>query len=203
MTTSSESTAIGLLDIARGCASLGNLYDAVPGAPSHAVVTRRWKAGLRLLDMAPRCRPGLLSRTQGNACRAHPRPEYNFPTKVERHLELDGRDDRMDAFHTFGSTMSYRIGHDDRDDGMSEYPEVNEQCSRLTKIATLPGDKIGRLTHCEARHGHLETQADYVYPLLDEWRSRGAVSRIEVGVIKWRARDVSSDNQRQADAEAA
>lgn len=77
--------------IGLGCASLGNLYQAMTDDDASATVDAAWDAGVRVFDTAPLYGCGLSERRLGQALRSRPRREYRISTKVGR-LLVDGSD---------------------------------------------------------------------------------------------------------------
>jgi D-threo-aldose 1-dehydrogenase len=84
-------TSLTVTRLGLGCASLGNLYDALDDEEAHSTADAAWSAGLRLFDTAPLYGHGLSERRIGAALRARPRDEYVLATKVGRRL-VPGRD---------------------------------------------------------------------------------------------------------------
>jgi len=84
-------TSLTVTRLGLGCASLGNLYDAMDDAQARATADAAWAAGIRLFDTAPLYGHGLSERRICAALRARPREEYVLATKIGRRL-VPGRD---------------------------------------------------------------------------------------------------------------
>ena len=84
-------TSLTVTRLGLGCASLGNLYDAMEDAQAKATADAAWAAGLRFFDTAPLYGHGLSERRIGVALRTRPREEFVLATKVGRRL-VPGRD---------------------------------------------------------------------------------------------------------------
>ena len=84
-------TGLSVTRLGLGCASLGNLYDALDDAQARATADAAWSAGLRLFDTAPLYGHGLSERRIGAALSPRPRDAYVLATKVGRRL-VPGRD---------------------------------------------------------------------------------------------------------------
>jgi D-threo-aldose 1-dehydrogenase len=84
-------TGLTVTRLGLGCASLGNLYEAMDDAQARATADAAWRAGLRFFDTAPLYGHGFSERRIGAALAARPRGEYVLATKVGRRL-VPGRD---------------------------------------------------------------------------------------------------------------
>src|SRR5947208_4627837 len=80
-----------------GCASIGNLFRAMPDQTARATLDAAWECGIRYFDTAPHYGLGLSERRLGAALRERPRDEFVLSTKAGRRLEplaeVSGRDD--------------------------------------------------------------------------------------------------------------
>src|SRR5947208_17194210 len=70
-----------------GCASIGNLFRAMPDETARATLDAAWACGIRYFDTAPHYGLGLSERRLGAALRERPRSEFTISTKVGRLLE--------------------------------------------------------------------------------------------------------------------
>lgn len=169
-----------------GCASLGNLYAAMPDWQARETVDAAWEAGLRFFDTAPLYGLGLSERRLGDALRERPRGEFTLSTKVGRLLDPDAISDVTRDRHGFITPMPFAVRFDYTYDGVMRSFEDSLQRLGLARIDLLLVHDIGVETHGGDAGRHMADLRNDGYRALDELRRAAVVSAIGLGVNEWR-----------------
>lgn len=169
-------TGLSIDSLGFGCASLGNLYQAVSDQDSSELLETAWQSGFRYYDTAPHYGQGLSERRLGDMLRGK---EYTLSTKVGRLLRPSGHAAER---HGFASTMPFDISYDYSFDGIMRSFEDSIQRLGLDRIDMLFMHDIGGATHGEANSHHFPIAMDGGYKAMDELRSQGLVKAIGLGV---------------------
>ncbi len=178
-------TTLGL-----GGAPLGNLYNAVSEADSHATFDAAWAAGIRFFDTAPFYGYTLSEHRFGDALRAHPRDEWVLSTKVGRLLKPVRRHAaaRMlavgeTAWHEplpFEAVCDYTAG------AIRRSVEDSLQRLGIDHIELALVHDIGRFQHGE-QHAHYWSQLvdGGGFRALETLKREGLIGAIGLGVNEW------------------
>lgn len=167
-----------------GCASLGNLYQAISDSEARATVDAAWDAGVRVFDTAPYYGLGLSERRLGDALRERARDDYILSTKVGRLLHPDTAP-LPTVRHGFVNPLSFDVRYDYSYDGIMRSYETSLQRLGLARIDILLVHDIGVMAHGAANAAHFATLADSGIRALDELRAAGDISGIGLGVNEW------------------
>jgi D-threo-aldose 1-dehydrogenase len=172
-TTTLGGSAVGVTQLALGCASIGNLYRPVTDEAAFATVEAAWDSGIRTFDTAPHYGLGLSERRLGAALRGRPRNTYTVSTKVGRLLMPNpegGSGD--DLAHGFAVPATHRRVWDFTTDGVLRSLEASLDRLGLDRIDIA-------LLHDP--DDHAEQALREAYPALERLRAEGVVGAIGVG----------------------
>ncbi|GAA3784402.1 aldo/keto reductase [Streptomyces phyllanthi] len=166
--------AVGVTQLALGCAGMGNLYHPVTDEAAFATVEAAWDAGIRTFDTAPHYGLGLAERRLGAALRGRPRDSYTLSTKVGRLLvpAPDG-DLGDDLAHGFAVPATHRRVWDFSADGVLRSLEASLNRLGLDRVDIV-------LLHDP--DDHAEQALREAYPALERLRAEGVVGAIGVGM---------------------
>ncbi|HTF12669.1 MAG TPA: aldo/keto reductase [Asanoa sp.] len=160
------------VNLALGCASIGNLYHQIDDERAAATVDAAWDAGIRYFDTAPHYGLGLSERRLGAALAGRPRAEYTVSTKVGRQLEpVPGGGDRLDD-GGFAVPATHRRVWDFSRDGVRRC--LDESLDRLGL------DRVD-LVLLHDPEDHADQAIKEGYPALRELRDEGIVGAIGSG----------------------
>jgi D-threo-aldose 1-dehydrogenase len=165
-----------------GCASLGNLYQAISDHDATAVINAAWQSGFRYYDTAPHYGQGLSERRTGDMLRSLQGKDYVLSTKVGRLLKPAAYAKQR---HGFVSPMPFDIQYDYSYDGIMRSFEDSLLRLGLNRIDILYMHDIGYDTHGEANHKHFPIAMQGGYKAMDELRSQGLVKAIGLGVNEY------------------
>ncbi|MDN0199850.1 aldo/keto reductase [Streptomyces sp. S.PNR 29] len=173
-TTTLGGSAVGVTQLALGCAGIGNLYQPVSDEAAFATVDAAWDAGIRTFDTAPHYGLGLSERRLGAALRGRPRDTYTVSTKVGRLLvpnkTAGAGDDLADGFAV---PATHRRVWDFTADGVLRSLEASLNRLGLDRVDIL-------LLHDP--DDHAEQALREAYPALERLRAQGVVGAIGVGM---------------------
>ncbi|GAB2755185.1 aldo/keto reductase [Streptomyces bullii] len=173
-TTTLGRSAVGVTQLALGCAAIGNLYQPVTDEAALATVDAAWNAGIRTFDTAPHYGLGLSERRLGAALRDRPRDSYTVSTKVGRLLVPDpeaGCGD--DLANGFAVSATHRRVWDFTADGVLRSLEASLDRLGLDRIDVA-------LLHDP--DDHAEQALREAYPALERLRTEGVVGAIGIGM---------------------
>ncbi|MDE2435669.1 MAG: aldo/keto reductase [Sphingomonadales bacterium] len=171
-----------------GCASLGNLYQAVADDAARATIDAAWELGIRQFDTAPYYGLGLSERRVGDALRERERDAFILSSKVGRLLVPEAspsNPERRAERYGFVTPMPFEVRFDYTYDGIMRSYEASLQRLGLSRIDILLVHDIGADTHGADAARHFVDLAGGGYRALDELRSRGDVRAIGLGVNEW------------------
>ena len=174
-----------------GCASLGNLYQAVKDDDARAVIQAALDAGFNYFDTAPHYGQGLSERRIGDALRTLQGENYVLSTKVGRLLKPAGYAAER---HGFVSPMPFDIHYDYSYDGIMRSFEDSVQRLGLDRIDILFMHDIGAATHGDANEHHFPIAMSGGYKAMDELRSQGLVKAIGLGVNEYEVCEAALDH---------
>lgn len=173
-TTTLGDSAVGVTQLALGCAALGNLYQPVTDENALATVEAAWDAGIRTFDTAPHYGLGLSERRLGAALRGRPRDTYTVSTKVGRLLVPDPQGGSGDDLaHGFAVPATHRRIWDFSVDGVLRSLEASLDRLGLDRIDVA-------LLHDP--DDHAEQALREAYPALERLRSEGVVGAVGIGM---------------------
>jgi D-threo-aldose 1-dehydrogenase len=165
-------STVAVTRLGLGCASVGNLYSAIPDDTAEAIVDAAWTAGVRYFDTAPHYGLGLSERRLGSALRGRPRAAYTISTKVGRRLEPDPGGAGVRDSEGFDVPADHRRVWDFTPDGV-----------RRTLAGSL--DRLGLdrvdIVLLHDPEEHVAEALGLAYPVLHELRAQGVVGAIGVG----------------------
>lgn len=171
-------TGVAVTEVAFGCASIGNLYRAVPEAEAQAVLQTAWDAGIRYFDTAPHYGRGLSEMRLGRFLKG--RAGYALSTKVGRVLspakapiaEVDG----------FVEPAQNDVRYDYSGDGIEE--SFEQSCERLgqSRVDIVYVHDIGEYTHGAANAAHLRAFFGSGYERLLRLKAAGRIGAFGLGV---------------------
>jgi D-threo-aldose 1-dehydrogenase len=172
-------TDVIVTEISFGCASIGNLYHAVPDAQAQEVIGAAWQAGIRYFDTAPHYGRGLSEQRLGQFLKTKRRDSYTLSTKVGRVLtpgpalaEADGYIDPLPK----------AVRYDYSGDGIEASLE-----SSLERLGTTMSDiayvhDIGCYTHGAENDMHMEAFLGSGYERLVRLKESGRIRAFGLGV---------------------
>jgi D-threo-aldose 1-dehydrogenase len=173
-TTTLGGSAVGVTQLALGCAGIGNLYHPVTDEVALAAVEAAWDAGIRTFDTAPHYGLGLSERRLGAALRGRPRGTFTVSTKVGRLLvpntAAGAGDDLADGFAV---PATHRRVWDFTADGVLRSLEASLDRLGLDRVDIV-------LLHDP--DDHAEQALREAYPALERLRAEGVVGAIGVGM---------------------
>lgn len=175
-------TSLQIERLGFGCASLGNLYQAISDKDAVKLTEAAWNAGFRYYDTAPHYGQGLSERRVGDLLRQHPKDAYVLSSKVGRLLKPAGYADER---HGFRSPMPFDIEYDYSYTGIMRSFEDSLQRLGLDHIDIIYMHDIGEYTHGDANRLHFPIAMLEGYRAMEELRSSGAVSAIGLGVNEY------------------
>lgn len=173
-------TALGF-----GCASMGNLFQAVSDSDARETLYAAWDSGMRYFDTAPYYGLGLSERRLGDALRDRARQEYIISTKVGRLLKPDTSVTDDSVRYGFASPMPFRPEYDYSYEGIMRSFEASLHRLGVSHIDILLVHDIGELTHGAENKRHLRDFEHGGYKALDELRKSRDISAIGLGVNEW------------------
>ncbi|MGW7363755.1 aldo/keto reductase [Streptomyces sp. NPDC054841] len=169
-------SAVGVTQLALGCAGIGNLYHPVTDEAALATVEAAWDVGIRTFDTAPHYGLGLSERRLGAALRGRPRDTYTLSTKVGRLLvpnPEDGYGSGDDLANGFAVPATHRRVWDFSADGVLRSLEASLDRLGLDRVDIV-------LLHDP--DDHAEQALRGAYPALERLRGEGVVGAIGVGM---------------------
>lgn len=187
--TGQKLTALGM-----GCASLGNLFQAISDDDARATIDAAWEAGIRLFDTAPFYGYSRSELRLGAALRNRPRSEFILSTKVGRLLkpncpgENGHRAAGQDKYWL--DPLPFHAVFDYTGDGIRRSVEDSLVRLGLSFIDIALVHDIGRATHGE-RHTHYWEQLTRGggFKALEILKSEGLIGAIGLGVNEWEVID--------------
>jgi D-threo-aldose 1-dehydrogenase len=161
-------SAVRVTRLGLGTAPLGGWPAPVPAEQARATVRRAADAGIRLFDTAPLYGHGSSERHLGAALRDRPRDGYVLSTKVGRVLEPGPPGETI--FHDVGRVAS-----------VFDFSAAGVRRSLADSLDRLGLDRVDICLIHDPDDHHEQAVAE-AYPVLAEWRERGRVGAIGVGM---------------------
>ena len=172
-------TDVIVTEISFGCASIGNLYHAVPDAQAQEVIGAAWQAGIRYFDTAPHYGRGLSEQRLGQFLKTKRRDSYTLSTKVGRVLtpgptlaEADGYID----------PLPNAVRYDYSGDGIEAALETSLERLGATMIDIAYVHDIGCYTHGAENDMHMEAFLGSGYERLVRLKESGRIRAFGLGV---------------------
>lgn len=187
--TGQQISALGM-----GCASLGNLFQAISDLAAQITVDAAWNVGIRLFDTAPYYGYGYSEHRLGSALRARPRGEFRLSTKVGRLLRPGG-DHRSGGENGWVDPLPFEPVYDYTAGGVRRSIEDSLQRLGVAWIDIALVHDIGQLTHAD-RHEHYWQQltAGGGFRELEAMRGEGLIGAFGLGVNEWQVAMTALDH---------
>jgi D-threo-aldose 1-dehydrogenase len=166
-------------EISFGCASLGNLYHALPEQQARDVLDTAWQNGIRYFDTAPHYGRGLSEMRLGAFLKQKTRDTYTISTKVGRVLSPGPKLAEADCYI---DPLPNSVRYDYSADGIEAALEGS--CERLGTdyIDIAYVHDIGAYTHGDANTGHMEDFLGSGYEKLVRLKEQGKIGAFGLGV---------------------
>jgi len=172
-------TDVTVTEVAFGCASIGNLYHAVPDAGAQEVIDAAWQAGIRYFDTAPHYGRGLSEQRLGQYLKTKRRDSYTLSTKVGRVLSPGQAMAEADGFI---NPLPNDVRYDYSGDGIEASLETSLERLGTTMIDIAFVHDIGRYTHGTANDAHMEAFLGSGYERLVRLKEQGRIRAFGLGV---------------------
>lgn len=173
------STDVTVTEVSLGCASIGNLYQAVPDVQAQKVIDTAWQAGIRYFDTAPHYGRGRSEQRLGQYLKRKPRNRYTLSTKVGRVL-CPGQ--AMTEADGFVDPLPNDVRYDYSGDGIEVSLESSLERLGTTMIDIAFVHDIGRYTHGQANDVHMEAFLGSGYERLVRLKEQGRIRAFGLGV---------------------
>lgn len=173
------STDVTVTEVSFGCASIGNLYQAVSDAQAQKVIDTAWQAGVRYFDTAPHYGRGRSEQRLGQYLKRKPRDSYTLSTKVGRVL-FPGQ--AMTEADGFVDPLPNDVRYDYSGDGIEASLETSLERLGTTMIDIAFVHDIGRYTHGQANEVHMEAFFGSGYERLVRLKEQGRIRAFGLGV---------------------
>jgi D-threo-aldose 1-dehydrogenase len=165
--------------IGLGCASLGNLYQAMGDDDATAVVDAAWDAGIRYFDTAPLYGHGLSEQRLGRALARRPRDTFVVSTKVGRLLRptdvpIETIFDLPDSSRALAPVFDFSA------DGVRRSLEES--------LARLGLDRVD-VVFVHDPDDHQDEALAGAFPALLALRDEGVIGAVGAGMNQWEALD--------------
>jgi D-threo-aldose 1-dehydrogenase len=167
-----------------GGAPLGNLFHAVDQEEAIALVRHAYAAGVRYFDTAPHYGNGLSETRMGVALRGIARDDYLLSSKVGRILIPDRA--APSEQNGYVGVRPYRQRWDYTRQGTLRSIEDSLQRLGTSRLDIVYIHDIDRDTHGPAYAERFEEVVTGAMPTLAEWRDRGLIGGLGLGVNDWR-----------------
>jgi D-threo-aldose 1-dehydrogenase len=172
-------TALKVTSLGFGCASIGNLGQAVTDAECEAVLARAWEAGMRYFDTAPHYGRGRSEARLGAFLRGKSRSEFVVSTKVGKVLRPGAQVDAADGFI---DPLPNDAHYDYSADAIEEALAGSLQRLGTGHVDIVYVHDIGTMTHGAANARHYENLMATGLPYLQRLKAEGKIGAIGIGV---------------------
>ncbi|KPA20300.1 Pyridoxal 4-dehydrogenase [Shimia sp. SK013] len=172
-------TDVIVTEVSFGCASIGNLYHAVPDAQAQDVIDTAWKAGIRYFDTAPHYGRGLSEQRLGSYLKGRPRDSYTLSTKVGRVLSPGQAMSEADGFV---DPLPNDVRYDYSGDGIEASLEGSLERLGTTMIDIAFVHDLGRYTHGAGNDMHMEAFLGSGHERLVKLKEKGRIRAFGLGV---------------------
>lgn len=172
-------TDVIVTEISFGCASIGNLYHAVPNAQAQEVIGAAWQAGIRYFDTAPHYGRGLSEQRLGHFLKTKSRNSYTLSTKVGRVLTPGPALAEADGYI---NPLPNAVRYDYSGDGIEAALETSLERLGTTMIDIAYVHDIGCYTHGAENDKHMEAFLGSGYERLVRLKESGRIRAFGLGV---------------------
>ncbi|WP_270728218.1 aldo/keto reductase [Shimia sp. Alg240-R146] len=172
-------TDVRVTEVSFGCASIGNLYQAVPETQVQDVIAAAWDAGIRYFDTAPHYGRGLSEQRLGSALSTKPREAFVLSTKVGRVLSPGKPMAQADGFL---EPLPNDVRYDYSGDGIEASLETSMERLGTTTIDIAFVHDLGRYTHGAANDAHMEDFLGSGHERLVRLKEKGRIRAFGLGV---------------------
>jgi len=173
-------TGVSVSSVAFGCASIGNLGQAVSDTQSEQVLQYAWSQGISYFDTAPHYGRGLSEQRLGKFLRTLPRDQYTLSSKVGRVLSPGVTIEEADGYI---QPLANAVRYDYSAAGIEE--SFEQSCERLgtSHIDILYVHDIGEYTHgADENKRHMSDLFSSGLDQLQKLKSSGRIKAFGLGV---------------------
>ena len=173
-------TGITVTSVSMGCASIGNLGEAISDEQARPVLELAWQRGIRYFDTAPRYGSGRAEARLGAFLATRPREQFVVSTKVGRVLTPGAR--RNEA-HGFIDPLPNDVHYDYSAEGFRQSLEGSRERLGVDYLDIVYVHDIGAVTHGEADNArHLQHLFESGLPYLAALKRQGRIGAYGLGV---------------------
>ena len=172
-------TDVTVTEVSFGCASIGNLYQAVSDTQAQDVIEAAWHEGIRYFDTAPHYGRGLSEQRLGNFLKTKPRNSYTLSTKVGRVLSPGKAMSEADGFI---DPLPNDVRYDYSGDGIEASLETSLERFGTTVIDIAFVHDLGRYTHGAENDAHMDAFLGSGYERLVQLKEKGRIRAFGLGV---------------------
>lgn len=162
-----------------GCASIGNLYEAISDEEAQALLVHAYEAGIRYFDTAPHYGRGRSEARLGRFLQSSAASDVVISTKVGRVLSPGAAMQKADGFV---DPLPNDVRYDYSSNGIAQSLEGSR--SRLGRdfIDIVYVHDIGRVTHGNDNDRHMNDLLSSGLPYLEKLKVQGKIGAIGLGV---------------------
>lgn len=172
-------TDVSVSAVSFGCASIGNLYQAISDEDAQAVLTAAWDAGIRYFDTAPHYGRGLSEKRLGDFLKTPGHESAVISTKVGRLLSPGTEMAEADGFI---NPLPNNVRYDYSGPGILQ--SFEHSCKLLGRdyIDIVFVHDLGTYTHGAGDAPHRADFFDSGYDMLCQLKAEGRIGAIGIGV---------------------
>lgn len=172
-------TQVSTSKVGFGCASIGNLFEAISDAQAEAVLSHAYAYGIRYFDTAPHYGRGRAEARLGQFLRNKTYSDVTLSTKVGRVLTSGKTQTKIDGF---ADPLPNDVHYDYSADGIAQSLAGSRKRLGRDYIDIVLVHDIGAVTHGGAHQKHLDALLTSGLPYLQQLRAAGDIGAIGIGV---------------------